>query len=136
MFARFHGGARHREMQRVRGADMNGVDGRIGQQLAVIPGGALHSQFVGELPRLLRARSRDTRHFHVAEAPHALGVDTSHKTCAEDYSLQFFHDLIPPQFALWKMTDRCKKVRPPPMRTTNLSHSCSRIKPAAAVKAL
>ena len=69
---------------------MDGVELWIGEQILVVPGGALDTLGVGKFPCCFGSASGNTGHLHIAEAAERFSMHPAHETDSKDGGLSFF----------------------------------------------
>ncbi len=75
-------------MQRVRGTDMHGIDGRLGKHGCQIGLGPLHSERRSQLFGGIAAAGTHGPDIDESQAPNRFQMNASHESRADDGSLQ------------------------------------------------
>ena len=81
-------------MQRVGRADVNGIDGRIFQDTAIVRFGSLHAELGGELLGLLDLRLADRIELDVAQAANSFQMNPADKAGSEQSGFEFLHEWL------------------------------------------
>jgi hypothetical protein len=84
--------ANHGEVERVRRADVDGIDGGIFEKLVVIGAGLIDVKFVAELFGLFDVAFADGVDVHEAQAANAFEVDAADEAGAENCGIETVHD--------------------------------------------
>src|SRR5581483_3371669 len=80
-------------MERIGGNHVHRLNLRIGEDLAIIAGGARNSIGISEFARHLFGDAGDRRDFHIAQPTDSFRMRLAHETSTDESGLDLSHDL-------------------------------------------